>query len=336
MRWSPGLNLLTGKNGAGKTNILEGISIISGWGPFESGAKRTQLAKWESGSTEVQFTCELSGGEIIKVKSAKRMTLRVDEKAATASELRRLVPALAFLPDDMALIEGSSASRRHLLDMLLAIIVPSYALRLSEYRRGIRQKALFLKRGMPSMIVDRALLPLAAWIWKMRAEGVKLLYDCICGISDLTPAHIELSLKRGGAGLCPDFEDDYAKSVMAMRERECALRFPVVGPHRDDMLITCEGMAASERFSRGLRRRTAIALMLAACDAVKRKTGTAPVLLLDEVASELDDEGRSLLFDSLLARGTQVFAATAEPIKRNFPGAVYEIAEGAVSECEKA
>lgn len=171
MRWSPGLNLLTGKNGAGKTNILEGISIISGWGPFESGAKRTQLAKWESGSTEVQFTCELSGGEIIKVKSAKRMTLRVDEKAATASELRRLVPALAFLPDDMALIEGSSASRRHLLDMLLAIIVPSYALRLSEYRRGIRQKALFLKRGMPSMIVDRALLPLAAWIWKMRAEG---------------------------------------------------------------------------------------------------------------------------------------------------------------------
>ena len=334
IHWSPGLNLLTGKNGAGKTNILEGISIISGWGPFDSGPKRGKLANWDSGSDEVQLTGELSTSEIIRVKASRRFFMKADDKTVSASDLRWLVPVLAFLPDDMSVIEGSSAFRRRLIDMLLAIIIPSYALRLAEYRRGIKQKALFLKRGLPSMIADRALLPLAAWIWKMREEGVRLLSECLSSVSDLTPAQISLSLIRGGAGICANPEDDYAASVHASRDRESALRFPVVGPHRDDIAITADGRAASESLSRGLRRRTAIALMMASSDAVRRKTGRSPVLLLDEVAAELDDDGRALIFNALLLRKTQAFAATAEPFKSDFPGSVFFVENGSVRETD--
>ncbi|MEG1824244.1 MAG: DNA replication and repair protein RecF [Cloacibacillus sp.] len=331
MRWSPGLNLLTGKNGAGKTNILEGINIISGWGPLDGGAKASSLASWNSGSQEIQLTGELESKEIIRVKIAKRFMLKIDEKTTSASDLRWKIPVLTFLPEDMSIIEGASASRRRLIDMLLAIIIPSYALRLSEYRRGVRQKAQFLKRGMPSLVADRVLMPLASWIWKMREEGVRLLSSCLDDLSDLTPAKIELSLKRGGAGFCQEHEEDYARAVFANRERESALKFPLVGPHRDDVIITAGGRLAADSQSRGLRRRTAIALLLCAADGVRRKTGRSPVLLLDEVTAELDDIGRALLFDALTARRTQVFAATAESAA-SFPGAVYTVTNGAVSE----
>ena len=82
--------------------------------------------------------------------------------------------------------------------------------------------------------------------------------------------------------------------------------------------------------SRGFRRRAAIALMLAAADGVRRKLGREPVLLLDEVTAELDASGRKLLFDSLIERKAQVFAATAEPCTDNFPGEVYIVSEGRV------
>lgn len=332
MKWSPGLNLLTGENGSGKTNILEGLNIISGWGPLDRGGTKPQLATWESGSSEVQLTGEIDGGAIIRVKIARRCALRLGEKALSASEMRRELPVLTFLPNDTAIIEGAAAARRRLLDMMLALVIPVYAARLAEYRRGVRQKALILKRGMPATIADRALLPLAAWIWKMRGEGVRLLEESLTAAAELAPAPLSLSLSRGGAGLEEDPADDYARSALSNRERELAVKFPLTGPHRDDLLIYAGERPAAESLSRGLRRRSAIALMLAASEGVRRKTGREPVLLLDEAISELDASGRELLFSALLSRGTQVFAATAEPFTQKFPGTIHRVSCGRVEE----
>ncbi|OUO93215.1 DNA replication and repair protein RecF [Cloacibacillus sp. An23] len=335
MRWSPGLNLLTGENGSGKTNILEGLNIIAGWGPLDRGTKAVSIPTWNSGSTEVQLTGEIDGSEIIKVKIARRYAIRVDDKAASAADLRWKIPVLTFLPDDMSIVEGSSVYRRRMLDMVLALIIPSYAMRLSEYRRGVRQKAVFLKRGMPSMIADRALLPLASWIWRMREEGVALMSDSLRGFERLAPFGVGLSLKRGGAGFERSCEDDYAKAVMVNGERERAMRFPVVGPHRDDIIITSRERPASSSLSRGLRRRTAMALMLAASESVRRKLGREPVLLLDEVAAELDPAGKDQLFSTLHERGGQIFAATAEPVSPSVPCSVYRIVSGKIDKIEE-
>lgn len=332
MKWSPGLNLLTGENGAGKTNILEGMNIIAGWGPLDRGAKSTSIPTWGSGSGDVMLTGEIDGGEIVKVKLSRRYSMRIDEKGVTASELRWRIPVLTFLPDDMSIIEGSPVFRRRLIDMLLALIIPSYAFRLSEYRKGVRQKALFLKKGMPSMIADKALLPLSAWIWKMREEGIKLLSSCLEDISGLAPAELRLSLKRGGGGFDLDCEKDYAKAVTAYRDREYAVKFPVVGPHRDDIIILADGRPADSSLSRGLRRRAAITLMMAASEGVRRKLGRPPVLLFDEVMAELDKEGRRLMFEAMSERSSQVFAATAEPFSENFPCTEYRVHGGKIVE----
>ena len=130
---------------------------------------------------------------------------------------------------------------------------------------------------------------------------------------------VDLWPKRGGAGFGGDGADDYARALVVNGERERAMRFPVVGPHRDDIIITSQSRPASSALSRGLRRRTAMALMLAASESVRRKLGREPVLLLDEVAAELDPAGKEQLFSTLHARGGQLFAATAEPVSPAVP-----------------
>lgn len=330
MKWSPGLNLLVGGNGSGKTNILEGINIISGWGPLERGTKSASLPTWDSGSGEVQLTGQLDGGgdEIIRVKISGRCSMKMDDKPISATELRWKIPALTFLPNDMAILEGSASYRRRLLDMVLALIVPSYAVRLSDYRRGIRQKSVLLRQGRTAVTVDRALQPLADWIWRMRAEAVELLSLCLAELDALLPASVELSLSRGGAGTR---EEDYAGALMKNFVREQAVRIPVTGPHRDDLMIKSGERPAAEALSRGFRRRAAIALIMAASAAVRRKLGKEPVLLLDEVTAELDAEGRDILFGTLLERKAQVFAATAEPFTESFSSRIYEIKGGRVA-----
>ncbi len=168
-----------------------------------------------------------------------------------------------------------------------------------------------------------------------REEGVALLDESLSGFGQLAPFGINLSLKRGGAGFERVCEDDYAKALVVNGERERAMRFPIVGPHRDDVVITSRSRPASLALSRGLRRRTAIALMLAASESVRRKIGREPVMLLDEVAAELDPSGKERLFAALYSRGGQIFAATAEPVSPKVPCSVYRVDSGKIDKTEE-
>jgi DNA replication and repair protein RecF len=336
IRWSPGLNLLVGANGSGKTNVLEGVNIIAGWGPLERGTRTASLPTWDSGSKVVQLTGELDGGEgdIIRVKISDRTMLKLNNKSITATDLRWRIPVMSFLPEDMSIVEGSASYRRRLMDMTLALIVPSYALRLHEYKRGIKQKTALLRNRCSARIVDRALLPLAAWIWRMREEVVSLFSDCLKSTEELTPDDITLNLRRGGGGFCSVPEEDYAEGIMRAARDEERLRVPLVGPHRDDMVIRSDERTASKSLSRGFRRRAAISVMLAASAGVKRKLGREPVMLMDEVTAELDSEGRRILFETLRNRRSQIIAATAEPFSDGFCGSVYRVEDGRVRQID--
>ena len=332
IKWSPGLNLLTGPNGSGKTNILEGINIVSGWGPLERGTRSSSLPTWDSGSSEIQLTGQLDdeNGEIIKVKISTRYTIKIDEETITATDLRWRIPVLSFLPNDMSIIEGSASFRRRLMDMVLTLIVPAYASRLHDYRRGIKQKTAILRNGGRTDLIDRALLPLASWIWKMREEALVMISESMKDMCGLLPNPTEIRLLRGGSGSLPSPDEDFRYSLKINKKREEVLKVPVVGPHRDDMLITTNGAPAALSLSRGYRRRVAVALILAASEGVRRKLGKNPVLLLDEITAELDSEGRNILFCALLDRKTQVFASTAEPFTESFPGRIYAVDSGRV------
>jgi len=310
--WGAGLNLLTGVNGAGKTNVLEALHIFTGWGAF-GGSKCADTVKWDSeggASLAAQATGERE--VIIEAAITTRASLRLDGKSCRWGDLRSCVPSLTFLPSDMALIEGAPSVRRRFLDLLCALYFPLYAYKLSEYRKIMQHRRYLLSLGHSTRVTEETMANLSVWLWECRLEVIAALRIHLEKWRDLLPRAIDLSLKRGGGGNVNDLLEDFHCSCAILAERERASRLPLVGPHRDDLLLGCEGRAAPEVLSRGQRRRAALALVMAAASAVERRNRTSPVLLFDEVASELDDDGRTVLVECLQRSGWQVFAATAE------------------------
>ncbi len=331
LEWAKGLHLLIGENAAGKTNSLEALHILTGWGPFGN-TRVGGLSSWE-GAGECFLGARFEGEETfdIGVGISGKTRLRLDGRACRATDIRMRVPSLSFLPDDMSLIEGSPSVRRRFLDRMCALLFPLYATRLHEYRRAVRQKTAAVRSGRGASVVSRAMAPLASWIWNSRAAAVDLVKLGMEACRVLLPEEVEIDHSRGGSAGVEDGLADFWKGLHNHRERENRLGLCLVGPHRDDLVISSRGRPASETLSRGHRRRTAVALLLAAGWAVERKTRRKPLLLLDEVMAELDMEGREKMIEALVEREWQTFVTTAEACTPLWPGSVWRVKDGVIT-----
>jgi DNA replication and repair protein RecF len=332
--WSPGFNLVTGRNGAGKTNFLEGLNLISGWGPLERGTKMSSLATWGDGGAEktdrrASLWAGVSGEESAELFLSVdlRCSLKLDEKNVSASAVRSRVPVLSFLSDHLSLIRGSASHRRGLLDRVGSLISPSYAKRLHDYKKALRQKSVLLRRGVDVRAANRTLIPFGVWLWTAREELSRLIEDALAQFRELFAAPMSVEFVRGGGGLDDIPSADFKKSLSENGFRERASGVALVGPQRDDIRLTCAGREASVSLSRGQSRRAASALVLASAHVVERSLARKPVLVFDEIASELDGDGRNATFGALLSTGCQVFAATTDPME--FDGIeTYRMQEG--------
>lgn len=331
--WHPGVNLLCGPNGAGKTNMLEALHVLTGWGPFSG--KLRDTVRWGGDRAKIAASVDGERTATIEADIVARASLRLDGAACRWGDLRGCVQSLAFLPSDMALIEGSPAVRRRFLDVLCALVFPAYAYGLSEYRRVVMHRRSLLARGHSPGVTQETMASLAAWIWERRGEALAALAGNIGRWSVLRPRPLELTLKRGGAGNADDAREDFDISCEMSAARERAAATPLVGPHRDDLIVSCEGRLAAEALSRGQRRRSALALVMAAASALEDRFRQAPVLLLDEVTSELDADGRAALSHCLTKSGWQVFAATAEPTMTAFDGQIWRLDAGKIAPFER-
>lgn len=327
-RWDHGLNILRGDNGVGKTNILEALHILTGWGPFP-GSRLCDTVTWES--KESAYLAASVSGETecsIEVTLNRRASLKLDRSACRWGDLRGCIQSLSFLPGDMALIEGAPGVRRRFMDILCALIFPLYAYKLSEFRRILRHRRALLARGKNADITLPTMTHLASWIWECREEVVNALNRTITLWSDLLPRPIRLELKRGGGGRVTSALEDFQQSCAFYASRERSAGTPLVGPHRDDLYLICGSRPAVDVLSRGQRRRSALALIMSAASTVEQRFRQSPVLLLDEVTSELDDDGRKILLTALHRSGWQIFATTAERVLPEFEGAVWRVEHG--------
>ena len=327
--WGPGLNLVTGNNGAGKTNCLEGLHLLTGWGPF---GDRTDLVSWETEGGQAFLSGSFSGEENLFVAASigGNTVMKCDGRRISFPEVRSRVPALAFLPGDMSILDGAPSIRRNFLDRLCALLFPLYARRLSDYRRAVRHRTVLLRSGKRTDAVSRTMAPLVSWIWECREEAVRLLTLGLSAFQGLLPGILELKHARGGAGLKNNGIEDWWASLEARSEKEKQLCISMVGPHRDDLYICCREREAAACFSRGQIRRASVSLMLAAGKAVEARLRRKPIVLLDEIASELDKNGRESTVEALHSTGWQVIAAAAEPITDHWPGSVWKVEEGFV------
>ena len=304
VNWGPGLNLILGPNGSGKTNLLEALSILSGWGAF---GRTHSVISWAGSDRPAFVGAEVSGEEscTITANISSRISLRLDDKAITSTDLRLVLPSVLFLTGNVNLIDGSPSARRLFVDRLCALFFPPFAKRLADFRYIMRTRVFLLRQGKSP---DRTNIPyceLGGWIMDRRREVAAQL------MSMIPAGKFELSFVPvlGVKG-----EEFLKESLAKNRLRELHVFRPQDGPGYDDLAITlCEnGRAASEGLSRGQKRRLVLYLLITAGKLIALRLKREPVLLFDDLTAELDAEGREFVHRELVRTGWQVFLTAPE------------------------
>jgi DNA replication and repair protein RecF len=320
IRFEPGLTVLHGPNGAGKTNVLEAVFFALTGRSCRTRREREAIA-FGADLARVEARLEPDAGEegepltmLASVSSGEARRRLVDGvPAQPGDDLRR--PAVSvFTPDRLALVKGPPAPRRAHLDRLVAALHPARAELAREYGRALAQRNGLLARvrrgGDPEALSawDRALAERAAPLVAARADAAAKL------TAPFERAAAALGLADATIGYRPRTGDlDVAAIVAelgARREGDLARGFTGFGPHRDDVEIGFGGRSLRRYGSQGQQRLGLLALLFAEREALRAERRRLPLLLLDDVMSELDPERRARLVAMLDDGGQTLITAT--------------------------
>ena len=304
INWEPGINLILGRNGSGKTNLLESLSILSGWGGF---GRTSSVVSWSAPDKPAFAGARISGEEshTITANISSRISLRLDDKAITSTDLRLVIPSVLFLTGNVNLIDGSPSSRRLFIDRLCALFYPPFAKRLADFKYVLRTRTLLLRDGKSP---ERTTIPyceLGGWIMDRRREIVSQLMNMIPqGRFSLS---VEPELRTSG-------QEFLSEALRRNFQRELRAFRPQDGPSYDDLAVTlCEnGRPAGEALSRGQKRRLILELLITSGRLTEHRMKRKPVLLFDDLTAELDSEGRNFVHSELAQTGWQVFLTAPE------------------------
>ena len=368
----PGMVLLYGSNGQGKTNILEAIYLLAVVkSPRASSdrdlVRREALERGEHsqvsavvqrdgvplrvaiGLQRASADASAPAGATEQVGGAIQKQVRVNGAPRRVSDLVGEVNAVLFTAQDMGIVLGPPSSRRRYVDILISQVDNRYLRLLQKYQQVMSQRNQLLKavrdgRSQPEELEfwDGELVESGAYIMQRRASTISAVAELAA------PLHEELS--GGGEGLQivyrPSVGSDADEQglVDAMKEalersrpREIAQGFTVVGPHRDDLLMLLDGFDAGSSASRGQCRTLVLALKLAEASFLRDERGQEPVLLLDDILSELDADRRARVLDRAgLYQQCILTAATLESVDRLFIDRMskFRVADGKVSPLE--
>lgn len=336
----PGLNVLIGDNGSGKTNVLEAIGYLSRLGSFR-GAPDAALVRVNSGAAVVRGGVERESGELrveVELPAAGRRRVLVNGKRPRRNaDVAVEVPLVAFLPDDLDLIKRGPGGRRDYLDEVAAHISPAAGADRTEYEKIVRQRNRLLRdeghRADPMI--------LAVWDERLAEVGGRLVSARLSTLQRLEP-HLAAGY-RAVAGSGPeqlssryeawwldagDPAGSLAAALEERRRRDLDQRTTTVGPHRDDVGLYLGERPARTHASQGEQRSVALALRIAAFSLLEERHGHPPMLLLDDVFSELDVRRSAGVLD-LLPRG-QVFVTSAREDEVPMAGRRWSVAMGAI------
>ncbi len=345
----PGINVLIGRNGAGKTNILEAVGYLSMQKSFRRTPDAALIRAGDDSAVIRGGFADVSGGFDIAVEipsAGRRQVLVNGKRPARLSDVATTAPVVAFLPDDLDLVKRGPTLRREYLDDLGAQLVPTVGADQREFEKALRQRNSLLRQD------GRNTDPMTLDVWDVRvaesggrviANRLRLLGRLCDRLSDAyrtvggTPGETLLPVYGSSwagvgdieAGMEPGFEE-YASALLGAleerRTRDMETRSTSAGPHRDDPGFRLDGRDVRVRASQGEQRSVALSLRIAAYQLLDQRHGRPPILLLDDVFSELD-AGRAEGVTALLPLG-QVFVTSARDDEVPDMGKRWQVAEG--------
>lgn len=319
--FSPAFTAVVGPNGAGKTNLLEAVAWLASLSSFR-GAPTDALVRSGTPFAIIRAEVVREGRELLieaQLEGSGRNRVTVNRQRLQRS--RDLLGALrvsVFTPDDLVVVKGGPAERRRFMDEAVVARQPKLDAVRSELDRVLRQRNSLLKQAS-GRLDESAELTLDVWDEKLAeageamasarrevlAELASLLPETYSAISG-RPTEIDLAYKSAWQ------ETGLAKALVQARRDDLRRGVTTVGPHRDDLFVAVAGMPSRTHASQGEQRTLALALRLAVHRSVAQAVGTAPVLLLDDIFSELDPARSAALLENL--PDGQVLLTTAGPL----------------------
>ena len=326
--FAAGANLFVGRNGQGKTNLVESLGYLSTLGSHRVSSDQAMIRK-DADAAIVRARIQHDGREILVEVQLNRSSpnrAQVNRAAIKPRELPRYFSSVLFAPEDLALVRGEPGIRRRFLDQLLIQRNPRFSAVIADYERVLKQRNTLLKSARASRVREDQLGTLEIWDDRLVQLGSELMdarLDLVARLSDplvaayrsvagddhhprLLPqltiygAHVDEEEGAteedvtGSAGVATP--EAFRRALAAVRRKELDRGLTLVGPHRDDVLFELNALPAKGYASHGESWSFALALKLASAELLRQESTTGdPVLILDDVFAELDQARRRML-----------------------------------------
>ena len=347
LSFEPGVNLIVGNNAQGKTNLLEAISYAGSGKSFRA-QKTSEMVRFGADFADIGADVFSQNREqqlryVLFSSSRPRQIYRNGAKKKSTSELAGVLPTVLFCPEDLMILKTGAAARRRLGDHALCDLRPNYDAALTEYNRILDQKSRILKDHFdhPQLLdilpeyntrlcqVGALLISYRARFYDSLGKAAAVYHDQFSGGAE------KFALAYKTVSTVTDPFAPVAKlteEILAHQESHYRAEIEsgqcLTGPHKDDFTVTLSGIDLKSYGSQGQTRTAAISLKLAQRELMAREWGEEPVLLLDDVLSELDQGRQDFILNKIVTG--QVFITCCEPGRFTKLGKTIEIQKGKV------
>ena len=328
------MNVITGENGQGKTNLIEALWLFNGVKSFRNAKDRELIAFRKS-------TAEL---EIEFYASEREQNARIRLLNGKRENYLNEITSVVFSPENLSLIKAGPSVRRKFIDSAICQVKPKYAVSLAKYNKILEQRNALLKESRKYSNFEQVL---EIWDSELSATGSVIAAERIKYIRRLSACAGEYhsGISDGREMLTVSYRPrydtdtdvlqiaaDFQQSLQKHRSEDIAYGFTTRGIHRDDIAVAINGKDARLYASQGQQRSAVLSLKLAQASLIDQITQTKPAILLDDVLSELDRERQNFLLNEI--KDTQVFITCCEYPKTDVPfsGKVFRVSQGIISE----
>jgi DNA replication and repair protein RecF len=326
--------LVVGPNGVGKTNLLEAIHVATqGFSPRTR--TDSQLVRFEADGARAAVSGRR--GEVrmeleVTVRRGEGKRARLNGAPLRAAEqLRSLVSTLVFTPDRLGVVKGPPAARRAYFDRVLGRLAPARAPLPVEYGAAVAQRNAALRRAAAGLSGRDAIEPWSERVSTLGSELVAARLDVLAQLEPPFAARAaELGLER--VSLRYEGEPPSLEGLAAALPRDLERGATSVGPHLDDVVLAADARDLRSYGSQGEQRLALLALLLAEAETIADRTGVPPLLLLDDVLSELDPARRRILAARVRSVGQALVTATDAAMLPAAPDQLLEVTPGTVLE----
>ncbi len=327
IQFTPEINVLYGNNGEGKTNILEAIYYLA-TGRSHLGSRDSELIRWGASSFAVHGVVDRGNRRTehdVLYAEAGQKRIRINKKEIRKlSELIGQLCAVMFSPETLKIVQGTPQDRRKYIDFAASQASRQYLHYLQMYHKILSQRNGLLKNGTKQnnyhdnmCIWDEQLVEIGSEVLRRREGFIRELETVIVPIhytiskeTETARLHYHSTLGEISSLSLDEIKEIFFSELKRHRKIETIRGYTMVGPHRDDIKIISNGYDLNQYGSQGQQRTAALSLKLGEVLLLQQETGEKPILLLDDVMSELDDERRMLLLEMISGTYQTIITST--------------------------